>query len=68
MSDDRNEDKDTQNLRIKLTASITIAAYDAITEIQRDHRRKTGKVLPIWKILDAALVAYARKQGIKIRE
>ena len=54
--------------RIKLTARLTLTAYDAIVEIQRRYRRKTGRAIPLWKILDAAIVAYAKKLGITVGE
>ena len=54
--------------RVKLTARVTLDAYDAITEIQRRHRRKTGRALRLWEVLDAAIVAYAKRRGIKAGE
>jgi hypothetical protein len=54
--------------RIKLTARLSLKAYDALAEIQRRHRRKTGSALPLWKILDAAVIAYAKKLGLNARE
>jgi len=44
----------------KLTARLSLTAYDAIAEIQRRYRRKTGRALPLWKVLDAAIIAYAK--------
>ena len=46
--------------RIKLTARLTLPAYEALVEIQRRHRSRTGRALPLWKILDAAVIAYAQ--------
>ena len=54
--------------RVRLTARVTFAAYDAITEIQRRYRRQTGRALRLWKVLDAAIIAYAKGQGIKVEE
>ena len=54
----------TGESRVRLTARVTLAAYDAITEIQRRHRRETGKALRLWQVLDAAIITYARRQGI----
>jgi hypothetical protein len=51
-----------------LTAQVTLVAYDAISEIQRRHRHKTGKALRLWEILDAAIRTYAKKQGIAVGE
>ena len=63
------ERKDTnthrKSVRVALTVRLSLQAYDAITELQRKYRKKTGKFLPIWKLLDSAIVAYARQKGIK---
>jgi len=53
---------------IRLTVRLSTDAYDAIIEIQRRHRRKTGRVLRLWKVLDDAICAYAKTQGIKTGE
>jgi hypothetical protein len=59
----------TQNVqRIALTARLSLKAYDAITEIQRLHRRRTGRRRCLWEILDAAIIAHAKQQGIKVDE
>lgn len=69
MADDRQQKRpEAKELRVKLTARVTIAAYDAITELQRRYRRKTGRALRLWEIVDAAVIAYAKEQGIGIRE
>ena len=47
--------------RVKLTASISLEAYDLISKLQRNHRGQTGRALPLWKIVDAAIRAYAKK-------
>ena len=61
--------KDTNTLsksnRVALTVRLSLQAYDVITELQRKYRKKTGKYLPLWKLLDSALVDYARQKGIK---
>ena len=54
--------------RVRLTARVTLAAYDAITEIQRRHRRRTGRALRLWEVLDAAIIAYAQGRGIEVGE
>jgi hypothetical protein len=46
--------------RVKLTARVSLEAYDLISDLQRQHRRKTGKALPLWKVVDAAIKTYAR--------
>ena len=53
--------------RIKFTARLTLTAYDVIAEIQRRYRSQTGRVLPLWKVLDAAIIAYAQQQGINLK-
>ncbi len=47
--------------RIKLTARVSLEAYDSITNLQRRHRGQTGRALPLWKVVDAAIKAYARR-------
>ena len=54
--------------RVKVTAFITWAAYEAITDIQRCHRRQTGKAMRLWQILDVAVRVNAQQQGITIHE
>ena len=59
---------ETKMRRIRLTVRITLAAYDAITEIQRRYRRETGRALRLCEILSASIIAYAKEQGIKVGE
>ena len=54
--------------RVALTARLSLEAYHAITDLQRQHRIKTGRSLPIWKVIDTAVRAYAKRQGIKVGE
>lgn len=54
--------------RIKLTARLSPQAYDAICELQHRHRRQTGKALPLWRVLDAAIMAYAQTHRIRAGE
>ena len=56
-----------QDSRVRLSARITPIAYDAIIELQGRHRKKTDKALRLWEILDAAVITYAKANGIKIR-
>ena len=56
-----------QDSRVRLSARITPIAYDAIIELQCRHRKKTDKVLRLWEVLDAAVITYAKANGIKIR-
>ena len=57
---------ETSGGRIKLTARVTLAAYDTIKQVQRLHRRRTGGFIPLWKVVDAAVRAYAKQKEIKI--
>ena len=59
---------ETEVRRVRLTARVTLDAYDAIAEIQRRYRRRTGRALRLWEVLDAAIVAYAKRQGIEVGE
>ncbi len=59
---------DTKIQRVALTARLSLEAYDAIVQLQRQHRAKTGRALPIWEIIDTAVKAYAEKQNIQVRE
>jgi len=52
--------------RVAFLARLSWDAYDAIYELQRQHRRRTDEHLPLWKVLDAAVRAYAKKKGIRI--
>ncbi len=60
MPDQESRNNGSQPQRIKLTARLSMNAYDVLAEIQRQHRRNTGSAIPLWKILDAAVIAYAK--------
>ena len=47
--------------RIRMTVHLSLSAYDVLTELQRQHRLKTGKALPIRQIIDAAIINYAKR-------
>ena len=64
----QQKEPETKVARVRLTARVTLAAYDAITEIQRRHRGETGRALRLWKVLDTAIITYAKRQGIKAGE
>lgn len=64
MSKQQKNQPDPKEQRVALTARLSLEAYDVITEIQRQHRIRTGRALPIWKVIDAAVKAYAKKQDI----
>ena len=62
---ERSEQAEPRVPRVRLTTRVTLAAYDVITELQRRHRRKTGKALRLWEVLDAAIIDYAKRQGLE---
>jgi len=68
MSDKRAENQQTKLQRIALTARLSLNSYDAITEIQQQYRRRTGRHKCLWEILDAAIIAYAKGQGIEFEK
>ena len=62
MANQQNSQPASQPQRVALTARLSLDAYDAIVDIQRQYRIQTGRALPIWKIMDAAILAYAHQQ------
>ncbi len=68
MSNNQKKKSETMPKRVRLTAHLSLEAYDAIVQLQRQHRAKTGRALPIWKIIDTAVKAYAEKQNIQVGE
>ncbi len=68
MSKQSKDKLETKEQRVALTARLSLDAYDAIAQIQRQHRIQTRHALPIWKIIDAAIKAYAKKQNSSVRE
>ena len=64
----KDKPEETNEQRVALTARLSLDAYDAIAQIQRKHRIQTGRSLPIWKIIDTAVKAYAKKQNHSVGE
>ena len=64
----QSENQKTNQQRIALTARLSLDAYDSITEIQRRYRRKTGRHKCLWEVLDAAIITYAKEQGIDLEK
>jgi hypothetical protein len=62
MPDKKKNKPEPRVQRVALTARLSLDAYDAIVALQRQHRVWTGRALPIWKIIDAAILAYAQQQ------
>lgn len=62
----QKREEEAKPQRVRLTVFLSLAAYDAISELQRRERTRTGRALPIWKAIDQAVIAYARKLGIRV--
>ena len=66
MADETTKGEKASFQRISFTARLSLKAYDALIEIQRARRRKSGDHTPLCKIVDAAITAYAEQIGIKL--
>ena len=52
--------------RVHVTFDLTLKALEILEKIQREHRLRTGKVLPIWKAASQAIEYYGcKKEGNK---
>ena len=51
--------------RLRITTDVTKQALEIIQELQYHHRVKTGKTLPAWKIISAAVEQYGKHKGEK---
>lgn len=50
--------------RIKTTIELTNDAMEILLNFQNKHRLKTGRVLPLWKIVSNAMLKYGNnRQG-----
>ena len=65
MEEEENKQNKLKGKRISFTTRLSLRAYDAMIEIQRDKRRNTGIHTPLWKVVDEAVTAYAEQNGIK---
>ncbi len=56
--------KNERTTRRRLRATIELPAHtlEIVQEIQNHHRLKTGRVLPLWKLVSQAIESYARFQ------
>jgi hypothetical protein len=54
-------------MRIRTTTELTTEAITVIQEIQQRYRLKTGKVLPVWKIISQAIEQHGRSLDTHIR-
>jgi len=66
MTKPKEGEAETEPKKVRFTASVSLVAYDAAVEIQRLYRAKTGRALPLWRILDATIISYATHNSIKI--
>ncbi|NOH04957.1 MAG: hypothetical protein HND47_24785 [Chloroflexi bacterium] len=46
--------------RIRITTDLSKAAMEVIQDLRDQHRLQTGKSLPAWKIVSAALEQYGK--------
>jgi hypothetical protein len=65
---DKPKNAQSQVQRIKVTAFITLQAYHAINQLQLRHKARQGRSLPLWQVLDTAVKAYAKKEGITAKQ
>lgn len=47
--------------RIRTTIDLTAEALQTLQRSQQEYRLKTGKVLPLWKVVSQALVEFGKK-------
>lgn len=64
MSQKQQQTASANSQYVRLTVQLSLAAYDAVNQIQREHRVQQGKAIPKWRILDAAVKRYAKAKGI----
>jgi hypothetical protein len=48
--------------RLRLSVDVSLNAMSIIQNFQSQHRLATGRLLPVWKILDEALVLYSKSR------
>ena len=68
MDDQRQNANGLGRNRIRLTIGLEVSNYDAIAEIQRIHRRRTGKTMSIGAVINQAVNAYARSFDAAVGE
>ncbi len=67
MSEKQQQTAPANRQHVRLTVQLSLTAYDAVNQIQREHRVQQGKAIPKWRILDAAVKQYAKAKGIQIK-
>lgn len=50
-----------EKMRIRTTIDLTAEALQTIQQAQQAYRLKTGKVLPLWKVVSQAVVESGKK-------
>ena len=60
--------KPKEEILIHTSIKLTTNAIKIIKDIQTDHRLKTGKVLPLWRLVCQAIEAYAKSKIKKENE
>ena len=68
MADEQKNQREDAPHRIRLTTRLSVPAFDVLAEIQRRHRRETGRAIPKWRVIDTAIIAYAEREGIKTEQ
>ena len=48
--------------RIRITTDLSSIAMEVIQNMRHQHRLQTGKALPAWKIVSAALEQYGKQK------
>ena len=67
MSEKKQQNVPANRQHVRLTVQLSLTAYDAVNRLQQEHRVQRGKAIPKWRILDAAVMQYAKEKGIQIK-
>jgi hypothetical protein len=54
------ESSTTSHQRVRTTLDLTWDALQVVLDLQKQHRLKTGKVLPLWKAASLAIEGFAQ--------
>jgi hypothetical protein len=49
--------------RVRITAALTGRALEIIQELQNQHRLRTGRALPQWRVVSDAIEYYGEAKG-----
>jgi lysyl-tRNA synthetase class II len=50
--------------RIRTTVELSKIAFSVVQDIQHQYRLRTGKVLPLWKVISDAIIIYGQEKGV----